>query len=63
MAAGMTLNAEDVPELRNRLNEIADNTLTEEDFIPVQEVDLVCSVEDITVESITEMNLLSPSAC
>ncbi|MBD5071607.1 single-stranded-DNA-specific exonuclease RecJ, partial [Xanthomonas citri pv. citri] len=40
--------------------EIADNTLTEEDFIPVQEVDLVCGVEDITVESIAEMNMLSP---
>ncbi|MBC3756681.1 DHHA1 domain-containing protein, partial [Bacillus pumilus] len=39
MAAGMTLKAEDVPDLRSRLNEIADNTLTEEDFIPVQEVD------------------------
>ncbi|QDW06488.1 single-stranded-DNA-specific exonuclease RecJ [Bacillus sp. KBS0812] len=60
MAAGMTLKAEDVPDLRSRLNEIADNTLTEEDFIPVQEVDLVCGVEDITVESIAEMNMLSP---
>lgn len=63
MAAGMTLKAEDVPDLRSRLNEIADNTLTEEDFIPVQEVDLVCGVEDITVESIAEMNMLSPLAC
>ncbi|WKW07676.1 single-stranded-DNA-specific exonuclease RecJ [Bacillus velezensis] len=60
MAAGMTLKAEDVAELRDRLNQMAEETLTEEDFIPVQEVDLVCGVEDITVESITELNMLSP---
>ncbi|MCI3196368.1 single-stranded-DNA-specific exonuclease RecJ [Bacillus sp. HU-1818] len=60
MAAGMTLHADDVSDLRDRLNQIADETLTEEDFIPVQEIDLVCSVEDITVESISEINLLSP---
>ena len=60
MAAGMTLKAEDVAELRDRLNQMAEETLTEEDFIPVQEVDLVCGVEDITVESITELKMLSP---
>lgn len=60
MAAGMTLKAEDVADLRDRLNQMAEETLTEEDFIPVQEVDLVCGVEDITVESITELNMLSP---
>lgn len=60
MAAGMTLKAEDVADLRDRLNQMAEETLTKEDFIPVQEVDLVCGVEDITVESITELNMLSP---
>lgn len=58
MVVGMMLNVEDVLDLWNRLNEIVDNMFMEEDFIFVQEVDFVCGVEDIIVESIIEMNLL-----
>lgn len=39
MAAGMTLNMNDVDELRRRLNEQADVILTAEDFIPITAVD------------------------
>ncbi|MFS0654720.1 single-stranded-DNA-specific exonuclease RecJ [Bacillus sp. 179-C3.3 HS] len=60
MAAGMTLQAQDVPLLRERLNQFANETLTEEDFIPIQRIDAVCKVEEITVEAIEEVGLLSP---
>ncbi|WFA03959.1 single-stranded-DNA-specific exonuclease RecJ [Bacillus sp. HSf4] len=60
MAAGMTLSQEDVPLLRERINRQAEAVLTAEDFIPVQEVDLCCRLEDITVDSIAEMNKLAP---
>ncbi|MGG3066282.1 single-stranded-DNA-specific exonuclease RecJ [Bacillus glycinifermentans] len=60
MAAGMTLDQEDVEVLRERINRQAEAVLTEEDFIPVQEVDLCCRLEDITVDSIAEMNMLAP---
>ncbi|PMC39741.1 single-stranded-DNA-specific exonuclease RecJ [Bacillus sp. UMB0899] len=60
MAAGMTLQLENVNELRERLIEKANNILTEEDFIPVTKVDVSCKLEDISVKSIEEMQLLSP---
>ncbi|HZH60119.1 MAG TPA: single-stranded-DNA-specific exonuclease RecJ [Metabacillus sp.] len=60
MAAGMTLQLEDVDELRDRLVEKAKDILTEEDFVPVTKVDVSCKLEDISVESIEEMQLLSP---
>ncbi len=60
MAAGMTLQLEDVNELRDRLIDKAKNILTEEDFIPVTRVDVSCKLEDISVKSIEEMQLLSP---
>ncbi|WP_078432439.1 single-stranded-DNA-specific exonuclease RecJ [Metabacillus halosaccharovorans] len=60
MAAGMTLQLEDVNELRERLVEKAHMILTEDDFIPVTRVDVSCKLEDITVKSIEEMQQLSP---
>lgn len=60
MAAGMTLSMDDVDELRNRLNAFANEQLTEEDFIPTMEVDLECTVEEVTLEVIEQMKMLAP---
>ncbi len=60
MAAGMTLSHENVSELRARLVDKANLLLTEEDFTPVTKVDVSCKLEDISVQSIEEMQLLSP---
>ena len=60
MAAGMTLNSDDVEELRRRLNEQASNVLTEQDFIPITSVDTVCTTEEITLENIEQMSALAP---
>ncbi|RFU65836.1 single-stranded-DNA-specific exonuclease RecJ [Peribacillus glennii] len=60
MAAGMTLKIEDVGHLRTRLNSLANEQLSEEDFTPVTRLDGVTDIEDVTIQSIEEMGLLAP---
>ncbi|MFE8703492.1 single-stranded-DNA-specific exonuclease RecJ [Cytobacillus sp. FJAT-54145] len=60
MAAGMTLQLDDVAELRSRLNQLAKEQLTEEDFIPVTTLDTEVNVEDVHLKSIEEMQMLAP---
>ncbi|WP_336885160.1 single-stranded-DNA-specific exonuclease RecJ [Caldalkalibacillus salinus] len=60
MAAGMTLEAEHVDDLRTRLDQLAEQWLTEEDYIPITSIDLSCTVEEITLEAIEELNQLAP---
>ncbi|MFS0822570.1 single-stranded-DNA-specific exonuclease RecJ [Bacillus sp. 1P02SD] len=60
MAAGMTLKLDDVNDLRNRLNVIANEVLSPEDFQPVTTVDAICCIQEISLESIIEMNKLAP---
>ncbi|WP_046173930.1 single-stranded-DNA-specific exonuclease RecJ [Domibacillus indicus] len=60
MAAGMTLSIDDVDELRRRMVKIANETLAEEDFTPIIQVDSEASIPDITVQSIEELNKLAP---
>ncbi|MDN4072762.1 single-stranded-DNA-specific exonuclease RecJ [Fictibacillus terranigra] len=60
MAAGMTLAASDLEELRTRLNRQAGEQLTEEDFKPVTFIDLECSLDEVTIETIEQMNKLAP---
>ncbi|MBT2688048.1 single-stranded-DNA-specific exonuclease RecJ [Bacillus sp. ISL-47] len=60
MAAGMTLDLNSVDDLRSRLNTLANDQLTEEDFIPVTTLDGIIDLKDITLSSIEEMQLLSP---
>ncbi len=60
MAAGMTLNLDDVASLRSRLNELALECLTAEDYIPITNVDVVCSLHEVTIDTIAELNRLAP---
>ena len=60
MAAGMTLELDNVSELRNRLNEYAQEQLTEEDFIPLTELDAAISLDEVDVETIESLQLLAP---
>jgi single-stranded-DNA-specific exonuclease len=60
MAAGMTLNIEDVAVLRSRLNQLASVQLSDEDFIPVTVLDEEISPQDINLAALDQMNLLSP---
>jgi single-stranded-DNA-specific exonuclease len=60
MAAGMTLKIADVKELRKRLNALAEQQLTEEDFIPAVKIDCVASLDHIDLKAVEEMDLLAP---
>ena len=60
MAAGMTLKLEDVSDLRQRLNLLADEQLTKEDFVPITLLDHQINVEEINLSSLDELNLLAP---
>ncbi|HEY4551507.1 MAG TPA: single-stranded-DNA-specific exonuclease RecJ [Bacillus sp. (in: firmicutes)] len=60
MAAGMTLNITDVDELRQRLNQLAQEQLSEENLIPITHIDTEISLQDIHIEAIEEMNKLAP---
>jgi single-stranded-DNA-specific exonuclease len=60
MAAGMTLKLEDVSDLRQRLNILANEQLTEDDFIPITTLDHQIKVDEINLSSLGELNLLAP---
>ncbi|OCA91225.1 single-stranded-DNA-specific exonuclease RecJ [Bacillus sp. FJAT-27225] len=60
MAAGMTLKLNDVNDLRFRLNELAAQQMSKEDFIPVLQLDAEVSVSDVTLSILEEMQLLAP---
>ncbi|GAE26699.1 single-stranded-DNA-specific exonuclease RecJ [Halalkalibacter wakoensis JCM 9140] len=60
MAAGLTMNVEDLDLLRKRLNEQAKEVLTEEDFTPITPIDLVATVDEISVSVIKQLEQLAP---
>ncbi|WP_227940176.1 single-stranded-DNA-specific exonuclease RecJ [Alkalihalobacillus deserti] len=60
MAAGLTMNASDLEELRTRLCRQAREVLTPDDFKPVTSIDLVASVDDCSVNVIKQLELLAP---
>ncbi|MGY3715405.1 single-stranded-DNA-specific exonuclease RecJ [Sutcliffiella cohnii] len=60
MAAGMTLEMKNVHELRTRMNRKASEILTEEDFIPITDVDMQCELEDISLQTIEQLERLAP---
>ncbi|MCF6138062.1 single-stranded-DNA-specific exonuclease RecJ [Pseudalkalibacillus berkeleyi] len=60
MAAGMTLDLAHLEELRSRLDQLASEKLNPEDFTPITTVDLKCSVDDISLEVIEELQTLEP---
>ncbi len=59
-AAGMTLAREHIPAFEAKLNELAEQWLNEEDYIPVTEADLTCEVQDITLNTIEQLAALAP---
>ncbi|MEK4537605.1 single-stranded-DNA-specific exonuclease RecJ [Peribacillus sp. FSL K6-1552] len=60
MAAGMTLKIEDVQELRDRMNIIAKEQLSEEDFTPITNLDGATTLAEVSIQTIQEMSLLAP---
>jgi len=59
-AAGMTLKAELLPMLEQKLSELAHQWLSEEDWIPKLTIDLACELSEISLDTITQLSLLEP---
>lgn len=60
MAAGLTMNVADLAELRTRLCQQAKDVLTPEDFKPMTAIDLVASVDEVSVAVIHQLEQLAP---
>lgn len=59
-AAGMSLHRDRLQALEERLGALASEWLSADDWIPKTSVDLVCSVNEATLETITELSQLEP---
>jgi len=59
-AAGMTLRADNVAELGERLDRIAGERLTDEDWQPKRRVDLCVSLEDVNLRAVDQLAALEP---
>lgn len=59
-AAGMSLHRDRLEPFENKLCELALQWLTEEDWIPKTAVDLVCTLEDASLETIEHLAQLEP---
>lgn len=60
MAAGMTLKAENIPALRERLNRLVREWLTDDDLVPELAVDSLVPPEQITPGLVAELAQLEP---
>jgi single-stranded-DNA-specific exonuclease len=60
MAAGLAIHKEKLEALSLRLQQLAEQWLTDEDFIPVSPIDFECLPEEITLEAIEELEQLAP---
>lgn len=58
MAAGLSMNEEDIPTLRQKLNETCE--LTEEDFIPKVHIDVPMPLEKADKKMARELEVLEP---
>jgi single-stranded-DNA-specific exonuclease len=59
-AAGMTVRRELLDELADRLNALAEQWLTDEDYIPICHADAECAPDDVTIASIQQIEALAP---
>jgi len=60
MAAGMTLPVENLEPLRQKLNELAGEWLSVDDFIPLTKVDLAMDIQEISLDAAEQLERLAP---
>jgi len=60
MAAGLSVKKENLTRLKPALTEILASVYTEKDFKPVQKIDAVIKIADITPELVRQIDLLRP---
>jgi len=59
-AAGLELDANDIPLFEQYINSIAEEALTEKDFLPSLEIDAYVDLTDISFNLIRELEMLEP---
>ncbi|WP_234404895.1 single-stranded-DNA-specific exonuclease RecJ [Paenibacillus bouchesdurhonensis] len=59
-AAGMTLQRDQLNNLEEQLNRFAEGVLGEEHFVPIMHTDLECSLSDISLPVIEQLEGLAP---
>lgn len=59
-AGGMTLAREAIGAFGDRLNELAEDWLNEDDFVPVLQVDAEFALDEVSVDSIRQIEALAP---
>ncbi|UOR12209.1 single-stranded-DNA-specific exonuclease RecJ [Halobacillus amylolyticus] len=59
-AAGMTLDANEVDNLRQQLSDLAGQKLSSEDYQQVLDVEMSIEIEDVSLQQIEEINKLRP---
>lgn len=60
LAAGLTIKEENIEKLKEMINEYADTLLKDSDLIPKIKIDVEVTKEDISLDSVRELDLLSP---
>lgn len=60
MAAGLTMSAELVHQLRERLNTIASTQLSEDDYIPISRIDAECTLDEVDLPFVEQLEQLAP---
>ncbi|MDF2679931.1 MAG: hypothetical protein K0R47_1121 [Brevibacillus sp.] len=60
MAAGMTLPTENLDPLRQKLNELASEWLSAEDFTPLTKVDVSMDIQEVSLDAAEQLERLSP---
>lgn len=60
MAAGLSILEDNIPLLRQRLNEIAQEALTEEQMVPKIDVDAVLALDEIDLHLVEQIEALAP---
>ncbi len=60
MAAGLSIKADRIPELRRALNEYATGVMKEEDLQPRVRIDALVGLDELTVEFLEQLKCLEP---
>lgn len=59
-AAGLSIESENINTFRSNINEIVGNMLDDEDFVKEITVDAIIEAEDISINTVKELETLSP---
>jgi single-stranded-DNA-specific exonuclease len=59
-AAGFDLLVEDIPHLRQRLNQFADSRITEDDLVPCLDVDMEMTPSEVCARTLSDLARMEP---